>query len=116
MCRAFLLLTFVFVASTSPAETTPESAIAVNHLRIRDPFIVVDRKNERYLMFAQTGNRKYHDNHNGGIECYASKDLKSWTPMGLVAKRTRDFNGEPAFWAPEVHQVDDYWYLFFTCL
>lgn len=89
---------------------------SLSELRIRDPFIVVDKENNRYLMYSQIGNRICNDMYNGGIECFSSTDFNNWKPEGTVALVDRDFKGYPPFWAPEIHEINGKWYLFFSCL
>lgn len=81
-------------------------------IRIRDPFVYADDDSQTYYMYAQTGNREGKGNVGLGVEVYKSKDLKHWSNPKLVYKRDKDFWGGEQIWAPEMHRVGDWFYLF----
>ncbi len=83
----------------------------VKEIRIRDPFIVADKKSSLYYMYAQAGNRAGSD--FSGVEVYVSKDLKKWSVPVPVLKLPKSL-GAIMVWAPEVHFYKDAWYLFVT--
>ena len=90
--------------------TTIDLPLTTSDIHIRDPFIVADRAQGLFYMYAQSGNRA----NSGflGVEAYASPDLERWSRPTTVLTVPRE---EWALvWAPEVHQWRGKWYLFVT--
>ena len=84
----------------------PSSAI-----RIRDPFIVPVRGEQRYYMFGTTD----ADPWNGrgeGFQVYVSRDLELWSGPYAAFTLPEGFWATTQFWAPEVHFYRDSWYMF----
>jgi arabinan endo-1,5-alpha-L-arabinosidase len=86
----------------------------IDDIRIRDPFIYPDSETKTYYMYAQTGNRMNGFGSGVGVEVYTSKDLNHWSEPKLVFKRPAEFWGGKEIWAPEMHKIDEYFYLFVT--
>lgn len=75
-----------------------------------DPFILLD--GDTYYAYG-TGRKS-----DTGIEVYTSTDLKEWKgPVGATegfALHEDDVYGEKWFWAPEVYQLNNKFYIFFS--
>lgn len=80
------------------AQTSPKGRVP-----LADPFILLD--NGTYYAY---GTRS-----KNGIIYYTSNDLKTWRYGGLALNK-KDSYGEKWFWAPEVHLVNDTYYMFYT--
>lgn len=83
-------------------------------IRIRDPFIVADKKSQTYYMYAQMQNRQPGEEAPQGVEVYTSKDLENWTAPKPVLTLADDFWARKSVWAPEVHVYKGAFYLFVT--
>ena len=81
-------------------------------IRIRDPFIYPDPVTTMYYMYAQTANRQGGLGAGVGVEAYRSKDLNHWSEPELVCKKPEGFWGGNEIWAPEMHHIGDWYYLF----
>ena len=93
-------------SSTEPDEVGGESfTIPVSSLRLRDPFILVDKKTSMYYL---------HFNNNLKIRVYKSKDLSTWKDEGYSFIAKSDFWGQQDFWAPDVYEYEGRYYLFTT--
>lgn len=92
--------------STDPDEVEEESfTIPVSSLRLRDPFILVDKENSMYYL---------HFNNNLKIRVYKSKDLSMWKDEGYSFIAKSDFWGQQDFWAPDVYEYNGRYYLLTT--
>ena len=90
-------------SSTDPDEVGGESfTIPVSSLRLRDPFILVDKKTSMYYL---------HFNNNLKIRVYKSKDLSTWKDEGYSFIAKTDFWGQQDFWAPDVYEYEGRYYL-----
>ena len=83
----------------------------VADLRIRDPFVVTDAPNGRYIMVANMSNRQ---GNAKGWQCYTSRDLRHWRAPVTVFTPPAGFWADRDFWAPEIHAYRDKFYLFGT--
>lgn len=79
--------------------------IPISSMRLRDPFILVDRENKMYYL---------HFNDNKKIRVYKSKDLAMWKDEGYAFVADASFWGKNDFWAPDVHKYDGNYYMFTT--
>ena len=93
-------------------------------LRLRDPYIIAGPDKTYYL----TGTLPYNkgdSTYNEGIPLWKSKDLKNWEDMGLIWTFDRDGtwqkqwtekngNMRRALWAPEIHYINQAWYVVYT--
>ena len=83
-------------------------------IRIRDPFIIADSRQQTYYMYAQIQNRLSGTEAPQGVEVYTSKDLENWTAPKPVLILSDDFWARKSVWAPEVHFYKGAYYLFVT--
>jgi GH43 family beta-xylosidase len=91
-----------------------DSLIKTIDIPIRDPYILVDRNEGLYYMYAQTGNRRGNIGEKAGVEVYTSTDLQFWSQPTTVLELPGDFWGGKSVWAPEVHEYNGKYYLFTT--
>ncbi|MFP5042021.1 family 43 glycosylhydrolase [Parasediminibacterium sp. JCM 36343] len=91
-------------------------------VNMRDAVIIVGGDGNYYLT-GSTGRNIWR--YNDGIEIYRSKDLKTWSYLGLVwsidkdggwEKLWRERHGNPvrAIWAPELHYINHNYYIAFS--
>lgn len=73
-----------------------------------DPFVL--KHQDSFYLYGTGG--------NDGIRVYVSKDMVNWTRSihteGGYALHKNDVWGERWFWAPEVYQLNDKFYMFYT--
>lgn len=97
------------------SEQQVDSLLKTADIPIRDPYILVDREQGVYYMYAQTGNRTKNSNgKKAGVEVYKSTDLQHWSKPQTVLQLPDDFWGGKSVWAPEVHEYNEKYYLFTT--
>lgn len=78
----------------------------LNEITIRDPFILSDKKSNRYYLYGTTSQ------FDGlGFYCYTSNDLHEWDGPYKVFSPHEDFWGKHSFWAPEVNEINGEYYL-----
>ena len=107
------LLASCAVKPQDPSAIAAARSIRTSELRIRDPYILPDRRSYAYRLFAQTGNRDPQRQRHG-VEVYRSSDLRSWSaPEVVYVPPPGHWAGEEV-WAPEVHAIDGAYYLFVT--
>jgi GH43 family beta-xylosidase len=98
--------------TNAPAETTIRSAVEAPRQFINpiaegaDPWVVRDAKGERYLWCLSEGNR--------GISLWASPTLTSLGRRHLVWQAPESGPYSKEVWAPELHQLDGHWYIYFA--
>lgn len=107
----FSLLSLLLVSTMKATEDFP---LRTADFRVRDPFIVADHDTGLYYLYVQTGNRLVDPDPNLGVEVYRSPDLENWSRPTLAFRRSTDFWGGQAIWAPEVHRLGEHYYLFVT--
>lgn len=109
----YLLLLFILqtahpaVAQTLPAPVAAKSTYT-NPLPVElgDPYVL--HTNGTYYMYGTGGVDK-------GFAAYKSKDLVNWQPVGQVYHGGVGKSwGVHSFWAPEVYEVDNRYYLFYS--
>lgn len=83
-------------------------------IRVRDPFILVDRQTRTYFLYAQMANRLGADSTTQGVEVYTSSDLETWVGPEPVFMVPDGFWAREHVWAPEVHEYRGKYYLFVT--
>ncbi|MCP5115749.1 MAG: family 43 glycosylhydrolase [bacterium] len=108
------LLCLSLLAGLGTAGGAAEKTWNLDEIRIRDPFVVVDRAASTYYLYAQMGNRLNNPSHQKGVEVYTSKDLKTWRGPKPVFVVPDDFWAPEMVWAPEVHAYQGRYYLFVT--
>ena len=80
-----------------------------SEIQIRDPFVYVE--GGRYYLYGST-DRDIWRGEGQGFECYISKDLQEFEPVGNVFDRPQGYWGKVNFWAPEMHVYRGKYYLF----
>lgn len=89
---------------------------AAEDIRIRDPFVVTDRANGRYLLVSSCFQKPYRDGFGflgKGVQIYESKDLKTFSkPMQIL--QTPEWMHSGQVWAPEMHEWKGRWYVLAT--
>lgn len=96
------LQTILHAQNRAPIQ--PRTNIALDSIRLSDPFILADAKTKTYFM---TG--------TGGL-LYKSKDLKSWDGPYHIAKTDSNswMGPRPMIWAAEIHNYKSKYYYFAT--
>ena len=98
----------------SSDEKAPRPLTAAD-IQIRDPFVVTDAANGRYLLLSSY----FVPKADGfgflgtGARVYETRDLKSFKPAKPVLDIPKEC-GCQAFWAPEMHRFRGKWYVFGT--
>ncbi len=82
-----------------------EYNLGLGDFRIRDPFVLADKKNGTYYMPANAGER---------VRMYKSRDLVHWKDLGIVFQPDANFWGKSDFWAPDLYHYKNKYYLFIT--
>ena len=81
-------------------------------IQIRDPFILkVDGK---YFLYGSTDKDIWRDSIPTGFDTYVSDDLQNWDGPYEAFRPSKHFWGTKNFWAPEVHEYNDAYYMFAT--
>ena len=82
----------------------PVRTVAIDTMELRDPFVILDRRDRTYYM---TG--------TGGA-VWASKDLRLWNgPYNVLQPDTTMWMGSnPVIWAPEIHEWNKKFYYMAT--
>lgn len=99
---------FRATATAQEAETYPRD---ISEIRVRDPFILTDIKNGRYIMIVNMSARRKDAK---GWECYTSTDLRHWQAPVPVFTPPAGFWADRDFWAPEIQAYMGKYYLFGT--
>ncbi|HKM08188.1 MAG TPA: glycoside hydrolase family 43 protein [Sphaerochaeta sp.] len=84
-----------------------------NDIQIRDPFVYVMKDEAKYYLFGTTDKNPWNQ-LGEGFDAYVSTDLQQWDGPIKVFSPPSDFWGTHDFWAPEVHQFANKYYLFAT--
>ncbi len=114
LCGSMFLLSCNSCSSDAPSQESPTPTpggeeevynIKVSDMRLRDPFVLVDKENKLYYL---------HVNGGGKVKAYKSKDLKLWKECGSSFTPRADFWGKSDFWAPDVYEYKGKYYLFIT--
>ncbi len=85
----------------------------VKNINIRDPFILVD--DEKYYLYGSCNlaNRQ-EGKKQCGFSSFVSDDLVTFEGPFHAFDGGNGFWGEKDYWAPEVHKVGEYYYMFAT--
>ncbi len=78
-------------------------------IRVRDPFVVVDREAKRYYLYGTS-----YKPGELGFDVYQSTDLEHWEGPFPVFRPAPDFWATQDFWATEVHRYQGKFYMFAT--
>ena len=85
-------------------------------IRIRDPFILVDRENQCYYMYGTTALEVGSLDAKNTFSVYRSTDLENFEgPKVIFDGGKIGFWADRDFWAPEVHKYNGKYYLFGSC-
>ena len=113
LIASFMISTWLFSISI-PSYAEEEYPLSISDIHIRDPFIYPHQETKTYYLYASTQNRLGESGTGLGVEVYRSQDLQHWSNPVLVFRKEKDFWGGNEIWAPEMHRVDDWFYLFVT--
>ncbi len=80
----------------------------LSEIMIRDPFILKSNITKEYYLYGTTNEKEL------GFYAYKSKDLENWEGPFKVFTPPSDFWGKRDFWAPEVYELDNKYYLIGT--
>lgn len=80
--------------------------LRLSDIRIRDPFVFVDKENRTYYLYGTTDENPWEGKGNG-FNYYVSKDLQCWSGPYEAFRPGNDFWGQENFWAPEVWKYQD---------
>lgn len=86
----------------------------VKDIRIRDPFILPKKDENKYYMYGTTGACWAREGKATGFACYVSHDLINFEGPYRAFEAPDDFWSEKEFWAPEVHEYKGEYYMFAT--
>lgn len=85
-------------------------------IRIRDPFILTDHKNDCYYMYGTTSLEEGSTRAGSTFSVYKSYDLESFCePKVIFDGRENGFWADRDYWAAEVHEYRGRYYLFGSC-
>lgn len=86
------------------------------NIRIRDPFILTDRKNNCYYMYGTTSLKSGTIDAGVSFAVYKTYDLENfYEPKIIIDAKKIGFWADRDFWAPEVHEYKGKYYLFGSC-
>ena len=88
--------------------------IKTTDIHVRDPFIFACAKEKKYYLFGTTFADGIAD-LDPCFEVYVSSDRENWEGPFVAFAPPKDFWGVRHYWAPEVFQIDDAFYMFATC-
>lgn len=108
-----LLLSFISLSECA-AQSSKAYPISRENLYIRDPFVLVDEKNQTYYMYASREYPNSDGSMRPGVGVHTSKDLINWSIGYPVYEPTSKSWANKLVWAPEVHQLNGKYYLFVT--
>lgn len=79
------------------------------NVSLGDPYVMLDKSTGTYYMYGTGGGAK------DGFMAYSSTDLVNWKNEGQVYYGNKPGTwGIDAFWAPEVYQVKDKYFMFYS--
>ena len=81
----------------------------LNEIYMRDPFIFVE--GDTCFLVGSTDKQVWGGKASGFLG-YKSKDLINFEGPFVLFENTDDFWADENFWAPELHKIDDKYYLF----
>ena len=91
---------FASTAKGEPNTLEQDATLLTKDIQIRDPFVVTDAANGRYLLLSSYFEPKSRDFGflGTGAKVYATRDLETFKPAKQVLDIPKDF-GCRAFWA-----------------
>lgn len=89
-------------------------SIPMGDIAIRDPFVTVDVKNQRYVIVTTA----HHEGHFG-FRAYESRDLRMWRDCGIVGVADEGYTagavpGKDSWWAPDTYAYRGRYYTIVT--
>lgn len=78
-------------------------------INIRDPFILCNAKDKTYYMYGTFSNGT-----TNSFSCFTSNNLEDWNGPYLVFEKPSSFDTDGCFWAPEVYQVKNRYFMLAT--
>ena len=85
-----------------------------NQIHMRDPFVFTHQKEGKYYLFGTTFADGCGDKEPL-FEVYVGDDLQTWEGPYVAFEPPALFWGCRHFWAPEVFEIDDRFYMFASC-
>lgn len=85
----------------------------LDQIQIRDPFVLLDDRNDRYWLYGST-DANIWSGPATGFDTWWSDDLDEWHGPHPAFRPDPDFWSHTQYWAPEVHRHGDAFYLFAT--
>ncbi|WP_215191823.1 glycoside hydrolase family 43 protein [Exiguobacterium sp. s7] len=92
----------------------PVQTVKRTDLHMRDPFVFSDESTQTYYLFGTTFADGVGD-IEPGFHVYTSNNLEDWTGPYLAFSPPAGYWGVRHYWAPEVHRVDDSYWMLATC-
>lgn len=83
----------------------------LQEIQMRDPFMLADERTNCYYLYGTTDKDPWKAK-GISFEAYKSIDLVQWEGPYTIFTPPNGFWGTHNFWAPEVHQYQDNYYLF----
>ena len=83
-------------------------------IHMRDPFVLPYEKEKKYYLFGTTFADGCGD-EEPVFEVFVSEDLESWKGPYVAFYPPAGFYGVRHYWAPEVFEIDGYFYMFASC-
>ncbi|MBR1757452.1 MAG: family 43 glycosylhydrolase [Lachnospiraceae bacterium] len=83
----------------------------VEEIKIRDPFVLLWQ--DTYYLYGTRSETAFYGQAYG-FDVYTSKDLVNWEGPFEVFHRPENFWSEKSYWAPEVYEYRDAFYMFAT--
>ena len=83
-------------------------------IHVRDPFVFPYEKEKKYYMFGTTFADGVGDKEPC-FEVYISDDLEVWRGPYIAFEPPRGYWGVRHYWAPEVFEVEGFYYMFASC-
>jgi len=106
------LLVFILMFATSLFASELKE-IKKSDIRIRDPFVFLDKKTGTYYMPSNLYNG-FDKNAPKGLKMYSSKDLKVWKDLGVCYTPPAYHWGQSLFWAPDMIERNGKYYILVT--
>lgn len=87
--------------------------VHVDHIQIRDPFVLTLPERGEYLLFGSTDQNVWSGPATG-FDCYRSSNLIDWEGPIPSFRPTAEFWSHEQYWAPEVHEYQGQFFMFAT--
>lgn len=87
--------------------------VKTKNIHMRDPFVFTHKKENKYYLFGTTFADGCGDK-DPMFEVYVGDDLESWEGPYIAFQPPKGFWGVRHYWAPEVFEIDEKFYMFAT--